>query len=148
MLSLFGHRIPLGGTPQPLHNGSTLLVGDAANLADAFLGEGIYYALWSANLAAEGIIEQWNNHHLNMESYTQRINAAILPHLQFARKIANLIYPFSGFSTQMLKKSAYMQKMVFGVISGESTYQELWQAITTHSPRIFWDILTNRGKSE
>jgi len=148
MMSLYGHRIPLGGTPQPLHNASTLLVGDAANLADAFLGEGIYYALWSANLAADEILKQWDTPRLNLESYTQQVNATILPHLQYARKIADLIYPFSRLSTHLLKKSAYLQKMVFGVISGESTYQQLWQAITTRSPKILWDVLRYGGKSE
>ena len=45
MLHLQGHPIPLGATRQPVHRGRALLVGDAANLADPWLGEGIYYAV-------------------------------------------------------------------------------------------------------
>jgi len=52
MLHFQGHPIPLGATRQPVDRGRALLVGDAANLADPWLGEGIYYAVLSARLAA------------------------------------------------------------------------------------------------
>src|SRR5581483_5881995 len=51
-----GHPIPYGNhVPQPAA-GSCLLLGDAAGLVDPILGEGIYYAARSAELAANSIL--------------------------------------------------------------------------------------------
>ena len=53
-----GHPIPVGGSlPQhELVTPHALRIGDAAGLADPFLGEGIGYALESAHLAAAAIL--------------------------------------------------------------------------------------------
>ena len=53
ILHLQGHQIPLGGRKHTLDKGRVLLMGDAANLADPWIGEGISYAIMSAHLAAE-----------------------------------------------------------------------------------------------
>jgi len=46
---------PLRRSPIPAGQGSLLLVGDAARVVEPFTGEGIYYALASAELAAKAI---------------------------------------------------------------------------------------------
>jgi menaquinone-9 beta-reductase len=46
---------PLRRTPIPAGQGSLFLVGDAARVVEPFTGEGIYYALASAELAAKAI---------------------------------------------------------------------------------------------
>ena len=51
---------PLTRAPIPAGDHSLLLVGDAARVVEPFTGEGIYYALASADLAAEAIIAQQN----------------------------------------------------------------------------------------
>lgn len=56
-MNICGHRIPLGGKTGKLHTHRAILVGDAANLADPWLGEGIYYAVSSAKIAANVIKE-------------------------------------------------------------------------------------------
>ena len=53
---LKGHPIPcFDGRPRAYSRGRVLWVGDAARLVDPFLGEGIYYALWSGQLGAQTI---------------------------------------------------------------------------------------------
>ena len=51
---------PLRRTPILAGHGSLFLVGDAARVVEPFTGEGIYYALASAELAARAILFQCN----------------------------------------------------------------------------------------
>lgn len=51
-----GHLVPLGGERRRRVGDGILLVGDAAGYADPLTGEGIYFALVSAHLAAETIL--------------------------------------------------------------------------------------------
>ena len=52
-----GHFIPFGGIRRRLCADRILLAGDAAGLADPFLGEGLGYAIRSGHLAAETALE-------------------------------------------------------------------------------------------
>ncbi len=52
-----GYHVPYGNHLRSPGSGRTLLLGDAAGLVDPFLGEGIYYAQRSGELAAESIRE-------------------------------------------------------------------------------------------
>jgi flavin-dependent dehydrogenase len=47
---------PLRRTPLSSRHPSLLLIGDAARVVEPFTGEGIYYALRSAELAAQSIV--------------------------------------------------------------------------------------------
>ncbi len=53
---LHGHPIPIYTRREPIATARTLLVGDAAGLADPFSGEGIRLAIKSGKLAAEAIL--------------------------------------------------------------------------------------------
>ena len=57
LMNICGHRIPLGWKTGKLHTHRAILVGDAANLADPWLGEGIHYVVSSAKIAANVIKE-------------------------------------------------------------------------------------------
>ncbi len=73
---LHGHPIPIYTHRQPISTARTLLVGDAAGLADPLSGEGIRLAIKSGRLAAEAIL---NGH---PESYSQAVFRRIgLDHL-------------------------------------------------------------------
>jgi flavin-dependent dehydrogenase len=67
-----------------------VLVGDAAGFADPLVGEGIFYAMRSAELAAESILLSSSDHGVK-ERYLRCIGADILPELAYAGKISNAI---------------------------------------------------------
>jgi geranylgeranyl reductase family protein len=87
-----GHSLPYGNYLETPGHGSTLLVGDAAGLADPFLGEGLYYAHRSAALAAAAIMEADGLGRTAAGSYAERIGRTILPELRYARAGRNLVF--------------------------------------------------------
>jgi geranylgeranyl reductase family protein len=135
-INIHGHRIPLGGRKALLDKGRVILVGDAANLADPWLGEGIYYAIISAKIAAEEITGFLRGSLPDLRNYTHRINLEIVQQLQQARRFARLVYLFPQIGTTLLSKSSLMQQMVFGEIRGDLTFQQLNQALMLRLPRI------------
>ena len=59
--SIVGHPIPFNGHTYSHRPGDPLLVGDAAGLIDPLLGEGLYNAIRSGQLAARAILEMKQN---------------------------------------------------------------------------------------
>jgi geranylgeranyl reductase family protein len=79
---------PLGGGNPTVQKNKILLTGDAAQLVDPWLGEGIYYALVSGRLAAESIISSERGNSEEISQYSERIDRALAPQLTSARKLS------------------------------------------------------------
>jgi geranylgeranyl reductase family protein len=141
ILHLQGHQIPLGGRIQTLHKGRVLLVGDAANLADPWMGEGISYAVVSARLAAEQMYAALQSCEFDLSGYTNLINASITPQLLSARLFARVVYALPEMCSDLLSKSPFMQQMVFDVIRGDRSFKEMTNALFLGVPRIVLETL-------
>jgi geranylgeranyl reductase family protein len=144
ILHLQGHQIPLGGQTRTLHKGRILLVGDAANLADPWMGEGISYAVVSARLAAEQMYYALERNEIDLSGYTQLINASITPQLLSARLFAKVVYALPEMCSDLISKSPFMQQMVFDVIRGDRTFKEMTTALFLGMPRIVLETLLKR----
>ena len=79
--------------------GNILLVGDAAGLVDPLLGEGIYHAHRSGQLAAESIIKCRDNRQRDdgppmeaLQTYADALAQQMIPDLRYARAGRNLVY--------------------------------------------------------
>jgi flavin-dependent dehydrogenase len=147
LLSLRGHRIPLGGREEPLHEGRVLLVGDAANLADPWLGEGLYSAIISARLAAAAMVEALERGAAHLKEYTARVNVEIVRQFRHARCFAAVVYRLPRQCSLALAKSPLMQDAVFGVMRGDLTFQELSRTLIWRLPRIVAQSLSRRPSS-
>jgi flavin-dependent dehydrogenase len=140
-LSVHGHHIPLGGGRHRLHKGRTLLVGDAANLADAWLGEGLYYAIQSGTIAAQVIQTAFENGSLDLSAYTTRIQRQIVRGLNHARVYAWLVYHLPRLGTSLTRRSAYLRDHIFGVMRGDISFQGMTSALLHGLPRILVQVL-------
>ena len=147
ILHLQGHQIPLGGRTQTLHKGRVLLVGDAANLADPWMGEGISYAVVSARLAAEQMYYALESKQIDLSGYTNLINASITPQLLYARLFARVVYALPEVCSDLLSKSPYMQQVVFDVIRGDRSFREMTTALLLGMPRIVVETFFKREQS-
>ncbi len=141
MISVKGHQIPLGGRKAPLHKDRVLLVGDAANLADPWIGEGIYYAILSAHIAADVIATAIESSQPDLSEYSTRVNAEIVRQFSYAQLFARLVYQFPWLCSQLLRKSNMMKTAVFGVLRGDFNFQQLLMALLRSFPNIIADSL-------
>ncbi len=134
---LQGYRIPLGGKPQRLHTQRCLLVGDAANLADPWFGEGIFYAVRSANLAAQVIGKAMQNGSNDLSEYTRLVDEEIIRDFKYSRRVGKIVYRIPRLATTLISRSPMMQQAVFHNIRGDLSFEQLWNKLKKNVFTIF-----------
>lgn len=90
------HALPYGNFLIQPGGGNVLLVGDACGLADPLLGEGIYYAHRSGQLAALALIQSHRSSQNAFALYRQYLSEEITPELKFVKIIRRLIFSLPG----------------------------------------------------
>ena len=99
------------------------LVGDAAGLVDSITGEGLYYALRSAELLAQALTAG------TPEMYTQNARQELLPELETAARYAHAFYDGNFLGGKVLDRmvqftaaSPRVRRMMCDVFSGAQGY--------------------------
>lgn len=100
-----------------------ILAGDAAGLVDPITREGIYFALRSAESAAECLMGGGDP----ARRYTSRLRAEIYPELQRAAALKERFYrpPFLRLLISALDRSAAIRAIMSDLVAGEQTYSGL-----------------------
>ena len=114
-----GHPLPIHVRAERLNTGRCVLVGDAAGLVDAFLGEGIRYAILSARIAAESIAAD------NVAAYSARVKREISDGLRPARFAARFFYRYTDFSFWCVENNTALTRLFLRLVAGSITYREL-----------------------
>jgi geranylgeranyl reductase family protein len=91
-LRIQAHGLPYGNYLKNPGYANVLLVGDAAGLADPFLGEGIYYAHRSAQLAAAAVIESRAHPEAAAGRYRDGFRRTLYPELRYARAGRQILF--------------------------------------------------------
>ena len=122
------HPLPYGNWIDPPCGGRLLLVGDACGLADPLLGEGIYYAHRSAQLAVCAIIDAGPDFHNVDVAYRNLLNRHVLKELRWIKLIRNLL--FVGGSRRRfrgLRLAMHLfPKTIEDAIQGRRQFSRLW----------------------
>jgi len=113
-LRLHAHGLPYGSYLKTPGWRNALLVGDAAGLADPILGEGIYYAHRSAELAARAVMDRCAQPETALCAYRAEFRRQLLPEMRYAwagRQVffalpPSLHYPFLGLFLRLAPKIA------------------------------------------
>ena len=113
-----------------------LLLGDACGLADPLLGEGIYYAHKSAQLAAEAVIQSYHEPPEALKGYARHLNRVIISELRYARIGRQIIFSLPGawpyrILTSLLK---IMPKKCEETIQGQRSFK--WFRPVGTNPRL------------
>ena len=111
------------GKAEPLSVSRGLLLGDAAGLVDPFTGEGIYYALRSAELASQAI-NNFFHHDMPLKQYDQFVVGEFDKELRRAYLLGKLIYLFPGFTHKFLSKNKNLVLQMCLILSGDKHYQD------------------------
>ncbi|MBI2002675.1 MAG: hypothetical protein HYS69_16075, partial [candidate division NC10 bacterium] len=105
-----------------------LLVGDAARLADPFLGEGIYYAIRSGSLAAKALLAGRNAADAAAR-YETAVAEAIWPDLRAASRIACLFHRAPRWWHGILSRMPASLMQYVAVLTGEQSYTGLLRLV-------------------
>jgi geranylgeranyl diphosphate/geranylgeranyl-bacteriochlorophyllide a reductase len=156
----YAHIIP-SLTPDTLRNSSLAgngwaMIGDAAGFVDAITGEGLYYALRSAELLSNALQAG------APENYPSLVKADFLPELEHAARIANRFYSGEWMGGHVLERmiqltlsSASFREIMRDLFSGAQEYSDLRQRVYKKLPRIameavvstLWNTLHRRAAS-
>ena len=90
------HPLPYGNYITQPGYGNVLLLGDACGLADPLLGEGIYYAHKSGQLAAKACLNFYNNPQAALKCYTRYLTQDIITELRYVRVARQIIFSLPG----------------------------------------------------
>jgi geranylgeranyl reductase family protein len=121
-----GHHLPIRVPDEPIVFGRTLLVGDAAGLIDAVVGEGIYYAIQSGQLAAETVARAVRAGDAELAIYQRRVDEVIQPELQASKAFLYLLDLAPRLTVPfMLEPWRRFWRYFFGIFSGERRFREV-----------------------
>ena len=129
------------------------MLGDAAGFVDPVTGEGLHYALRSADLLAEALIEK------HPEAYAAAVRSDFLPELITAASYAHRFYhgSFCGGALldRMIQMAAYSEEMctvLRDLFAGSQGYTDLRQRVRGSLPTILKqcgaNLLWGSGKAE
>jgi flavin-dependent dehydrogenase len=158
--TFYAHIIP-SLTPEALRNSSFAgdgwaMIGDAAGFVDAITGEGLYYALRSAELFSQALLAG------APEQYSALVKKDFLPELENAARIANRFYGGEWMGghvlermIQLTQRSASFREIMRDLFSGVQEYSDLRQRVYEKLPRIameavvstLWNTLGRSGAS-
>lgn len=144
-VSVRGQLVPLGGVDRVLHRGPVLLAGDAASLAEPMTGEGIYYAVKSAKLAAGAIYDMLEGDAPDLSPYTARVNEQITSELKYANRLAALLYRLPRLSYHFFVRNPLVRWGIADVLCGDLTFEQFFYGLLRSSPMILWTGLRWRA---
>ncbi len=120
-----GYLIPI--RPRTVFaRGRTLLLGDAAGLADPVTAEGISFAIQSGRLAAKALLRSGFDESAALEAYHAELGREILPELRAGRGLARLLYDSPSLRKWLFRHSGQrLSEGVTDVMMGEKTFREV-----------------------
>ncbi|MBI2252677.1 MAG: geranylgeranyl reductase family protein [Armatimonadetes bacterium] len=124
---VYGHLLPtLVDSRVKISKGRVFLIGDAAGLVDPFLGEGIYYALRSAQIISNLILNNNGNlEELNL-LFHKNIHQELFPHFKAAEKISRFVFNFPRYSYSLLRDHKLLADFYQNVMQGEDSYETVF----------------------
>lgn len=107
-----------------------LVVGDATAVTDPLTGEGLYFAIKGADLAARALCLALDRGYDYLPRYTGRVASAFKADLVCARRMARAIYelPFLGRWLLMTRGEKLSRRQI-AVVSGETSYQDVFRRL-------------------
>jgi len=109
------------------------LLGDAAGLADGLFGEGIYFAMKSASLAAQALVQ--SDFSANSTHYTELIREELLPELRASEWMGKALFAFPSFAFSHLVCNPSVNDRFAGILSGRVGYRECLRKTLSSAPQ-------------
>jgi len=121
------HLIPAGGYEREVCSDRIILVGDAAGFVDPYHGEGIKYAFMSGKLAAERVVESYENDEFSksaLDSYKRACYSLFGENLKYSLRLIRLMNKFPNISFKLILSNKVILDKWFGVPTEGMEYKE------------------------
>jgi geranylgeranyl reductase family protein len=105
IIDFSGHIMPMRRRGSSIQKGNVLLIGDAAGLIHPLSGEGIFYALKSAKLAAPVIASVLEAGTSDLSGYQRSVDSELMPGLEIGRILLKIYTRCPRLSYTMIKRS-------------------------------------------
>jgi geranylgeranyl reductase family protein len=135
-----GHLLPLFKADSCLAGKRVLLAGDAGGLVDAFLGEGLYYALVSGDLAAKWVVLNIQNGTLNYSDYQAEVMRKIGRELIISKRLASIVYALPRLMYYLAGKHPAVLKALSSLLSNPEGYAQFIRQLPMPWRLYFWNI--------
>jgi geranylgeranyl reductase family protein len=122
-----GYLLPCRRPGAPVQKGRALLVGDAAGLVEAFTGEGIYWAIRSAQIAARAILQATDASPI--PDYQRLLDAALMPDLLSARRWMRVYVSMPSLCYTLPRRLPFFWSWVCAIMRGEHRYTDISRAL-------------------
>lgn len=129
-----GFVIPVKNTRREYERDHVLLLGDAAGFAESFYGEGIYYALKSATLAAKAFSLAFD--HPAEQAYSQLVRREIEPDLAYSALNARLFFSRQKFGYGQMVRNMHVNHYFAELIGGQVDHRECFYKTIVTAP--YW----------
>ena len=145
----YGHLLPSLGAQTWQRNriagDGWMAVGDSAGLVDPITGEGLYYAMRSADLAAQAITAE------SFGSYQAHLHKDITEDLEFASRISDHFYhgkflwgPVISRMLQFTRLSPTFRGLMQDLFSGSQTYMSLHGRVWGNLGKSLREMVANK----
>ena len=131
-----------------------LAVGDAAGLVDPITGEGLYYAIRSADLAAKALLSEIGNLAEKLQSYRRMLRRDFAVDLEFGSRLAKRIFLgrflFGAVPQRMVeftRRSPRFSAIMQDLFAGTQPYIGLKRRLLRNLNGSLYEILMNLGFS-
>jgi len=131
-----GHQLPTLLPHTPLSRGRVLLVGDAAGLVDPLTGDGISFALHSADVASEVLLALFKDPRRELNEYDRRIMQEIAPELFWSRRLVSLLAAFPRIVHTAVHYWDFVWDVFARTLRGEDTLLALHHKFATIKPAL------------
>lgn len=129
-----GFAIPRPNGLRRFQRGNVWLLGDAAGLAESFFGEGIYFALKSASIAARALEEELNRAPAHL--YSDYLRREVLPDLVYSWKSARLFFRFPRFGFYRMGRNRRVAEDFAEIVAGGLGHRRCFYRTLFTSP--YW----------
>jgi geranylgeranyl reductase family protein len=140
--SLKGHSMPLRKAGMAIQRDNALLLGDAAGLIHALSGEGIYYAIRSAQLAAPVITRALESNAIELQDYERAVDRELMPELQFGQSLLEFYSHSPWLYFNWIKRSEHLWRAACRWLRGENS--SIRQELGPYRP--LFELLRNKAR--
>ncbi|HSM59255.1 MAG TPA: geranylgeranyl reductase family protein [Longimicrobiales bacterium] len=123
-----GFCIPVRNNRERVQELNVWLVGDAAGFAESLFGEGIYFALRGATLAARALAETFEDP--SSDLYSELVRRELWPDLKYAALQARLVFARPRVAFEGMVRNQRVNDLFSGLITGRVGHRDcFWRAL-------------------